>query len=167
MRHGGFFANPRLWVAVAFVVFFVVFGRKLWSVLTAQLDGRSAAIRAELDQAQALRQEAETMLRHAQAERDATLQDAKLLLESARNEAQRVTAQAHADAAASGQRRERMAHERIAAAEKAAVTEVRLAAAEVATRAAERIIGSGLDPDTDLALVDHAIAGLPAALRAA
>ncbi len=51
--------------------------------------------------------------------------------------------------------------DRIAAAEKAAVTEVRLAAAEVATRAAERVIGTGLEPELDAPLVDHAIAGLP------
>lgn len=167
MENGGFFANPRSWVAVAFVLFFVVFGRKLWTALTAQLDGRSAAIRAELDQALALRREAEAMLNAAQAERDAALKDARLLIENSKAEALRLTAQAHADAEASGKRRERMAHDRIAAAEKAAVTEVRMAAADVATRAAERIIGSGLDPDTDMALVDHAIAGLPAALRAA
>ena len=42
MHHyeGGFFANPANWVLIAFVLFFVLFGRKLWSVLAAMLDDR-------------------------------------------------------------------------------------------------------------------------------
>jgi F-type H+-transporting ATPase subunit b len=60
-----------------------------------------------------------------------------------------------------------MAHDRIAAAEKAAVTEVRLAAAEVAGVASEQIIRTTLTGTEADALVDHAIAQLPAALRAA
>jgi F-type H+-transporting ATPase subunit b len=71
-----------------------------------------------------------------------------------------------AEAEAAGKRRERLALERIAAAEKAVVTEVRHTAADVATRAAERVIAQGLG-EGDTALVDQAIADLPRALRAA
>jgi F-type H+-transporting ATPase subunit b len=57
-----------------------------------------------------------------------------------------------------------MAMDRIAAAEKAAVDEVRLAAVEVATNAARQVIAEGLAPETDQKLVDQAIAQLPSAL---
>jgi F-type H+-transporting ATPase subunit b len=63
-------------------------------------------------------------------------------------------------------RREKLAMDRIAAAEKAALTEVRQTAADVATRAAEQVLAQGLG-DTDQVLIDHAIADLPRALRAA
>ena len=159
-----FFAEPRSWVAVAFVLFFAIFGAKLWKALTGMLDGHAAAIRAELEEASRLRTEAEAMLKDAQARREAALTDARSMLEAARAEAGRVAEQAHVDAAAAGRRREQMAMERISAAEKAAVTEVRLAAADIATRAAQDVIAATLSAEGDVALIDRAIATLPAAL---
>jgi F-type H+-transporting ATPase subunit b len=159
--------NPEFWVLVAFVIFFVLFGGKLWSAATGMLDGRAATIRAELDEAARLRAEAEHMLRDAQAAREAAMLEARQVLERSRAEAARVTAEAQAEAAAAAKRRERMALDRIAAAEKAVIVEVRQMAAELATQAARDIIGAHLSTEADAALVDDAIAGLPRALRAA
>ncbi len=72
--------EPRFWVAVAFVIFFVLFGRKLWTVIAGLLDARIARIRAELDEAQKLRREAEAMLVDARKRREDALKDAKSLL---------------------------------------------------------------------------------------
>ena len=55
-----FFAEPRNWVAIAFFLFFILFGRKLWSALAQMLDERGAKVRADLEEAARLRQEAET-----------------------------------------------------------------------------------------------------------
>ncbi len=162
--HESLFSNPRTWVAIAFVLFVVLFGARLWKALTAILDGRAAAIRAELDEVARLRQEAEAMLRTATAERDAAAGEAAALLAGAQAEAARVTEQARTDAQAAGARRERLAMDRISAAEKAAVAEVRAAAIDVATRAAQMVIARDLTPDADAALVDRAIAGLPQAM---
>ena len=85
------------------------------------------------------------------------------MLESARSEAQRMGEAARAEAAGSAARRERMALDRIDAAEKAAVSDVRHAAAELAGRAAERIL-TEFPAEADAALIDRAIQGLPAAL---
>jgi F-type H+-transporting ATPase subunit b len=60
-----------------------------------------------------------------------------------------------------------MAMDRIAAAEASALTEVRNAAAEVATAAARSVIAERFDATADAALVDRAIGDLPRALRAA
>ena len=155
----GFFAEPRNWVIIAFVLFFAIFGRKLWSALAAMLDDRAAKVRAELDEAARLRQEAEAMLHDAEA-----LREAQTVGEGAKTEAGRVAAAAAAEAEASARRREQMALDRIAAAEKAAVDEVRLTAAEVATAAARQVIAEGLSADADARLIDHAIAQLPSAL---
>ena len=57
-----------------------------------------------------------------------------------------------------------MAVDRIAAAEKAAVDEIRTMAAEIATAAAREVLAEGLTPDADARLVDNAISQLPAAL---
>jgi F-type H+-transporting ATPase subunit b len=159
-----FFAEPRSWVAVAFVIFFVLFGSKIWQALAGLLDKHSAAVRAELDEASRLRQEAEAMLAEARTRREAALTEARAMIESAHAEAGRVAEQARVDAEASGRRREQMAMERIAAAEKAAVTDVRLAAADIAARAAHEVIAATLSAETDTPIIDRAIAGLPAAL---
>jgi F-type H+-transporting ATPase subunit b len=167
MHHdAGFFGNPLNWVLISFVIFFVLFGRKIWAALAGMLDERAVRVRAELEEAARLRSEAEAMLRDAESRRAQALADAKALIEGAQAEASRVAAQATAEAEASARRREQMALDRIAAAEKAAVDEVRLTAAEVATTAARHVIAEGLTPDTGSALIDQAIVNLPTALAA-
>jgi F-type H+-transporting ATPase subunit b len=167
MHEETFWGNPRTWVAVAFVIFFVLFGRKIWAALATMLDARSNAIRTELAEAARLRSEAEAMLREAEAQRAQALVDAAAMLEGARHEAERLAAAAAVDAEAANKRFQRMAIERIAGAEKAAIEEVRHAAVDVATAAARQVLAEGLPAETSAALIDHAISGLPAALRAA
>ena len=100
----------------------------------------------------------------AQSRREAALTDARAMLTAAHAEAARVAEQARTDAEAAGRRREQLAMDRIAAAEKAAVTDVRLAAADIAARAAQEVIAATLSAEGDAPLIDRAIAGLPAAL---
>jgi F-type H+-transporting ATPase subunit b len=57
-----------------------------------------------------------------------------------------------------------MAMDRIAAAEKAAIDEVRIAAANVAAAAAESVLRENLTVEAGSAIVDRAIAQLPAAM---
>jgi F-type H+-transporting ATPase subunit b len=167
MEHeAGLFADPKHWVVLAFILFFVLFGGRLWGALAGILDARGATVKAELEEASRLRREAEAMLRDAEEQRAAALADATKLIEGARHEAARLAAEAAAEAEASAKRREQMAMDRIAAAEKAAVDEVRLAAADIATVAARQVIAEGLTLDAASQLVDQAIAQLPGALAA-
>jgi F-type H+-transporting ATPase subunit b len=164
MHEESFFGDPRIWVVIAFVLFFILFGKKLWGVLAGMLDARAVAVKAELEEASRLRREAEAMLRDAEKQHADALTDAKALIEGARAEAGRLTAATAAEAEASAKRREQMAIDRIAAAEKAAVDDVRLAAADVATTAARQVLAEGLTADADSGLIDQAISQLPAAL---
>ncbi|MGH7078857.1 MAG: F0F1 ATP synthase subunit B [Acetobacteraceae bacterium] len=152
------------WVVVAFIIFFVLFGKRLWTVMAAALDARAVSIRAEIAEAGRLREEAETMLRDAETRRSAALAEAKALLERVKEEAAGIAQGAAAEAEKAGERRERMARDRIQAAEKAAVAAVRIAAVDVATAAAAEVIREELDSTADAALVNRAIAGLPMAL---
>jgi F-type H+-transporting ATPase subunit b len=158
------FVQPVFWVVVAFLVFFAIFGRRLWNVVAGMLDARATVIRAEIDEATRLRREAEAMLKDAEARRSEALAEAKALLEGAKAEAERVAAAAAAAAEEAARRRERMAIDRIGAAEKAAIAEVRIAAAEVASNAAAEVLRRDLDAASDAVLVNRAIAALPAAL---
>jgi F-type H+-transporting ATPase subunit b len=157
--------NPEFWVLVAFVIFFALFGGRIWRPLVAMLDDRAAGIQAELAQAARLRQDAEIMLREAQDARQAALGEAREILDRSRAEAIRVAEAMHAEAEAQARRRERSALDRIAAAEKAAMTEIRQIAAEVAVAAASAVIADTLTAEDDAALIDRAIAELPHLLR--
>jgi F-type H+-transporting ATPase subunit b len=164
MHEESLFANPRSWVGVAFVIFVVVFGGRLWKALAGMLDKRTDAVRAELDEAKRLRLEAEAMLNDAKQRRGQALTEAQALLDGAKAEAERLSRAAAMDAEAGARRREKMAMDRIAAAEKAAVDEIRFAAAEIASAAAEKVIRENLSADADAGLVDHAIGSLAGAL---
>lgn len=153
------------WVTVAVLIFLFFFGRKIVAAINQMLDQRSAAIQHELDEAARLRAEAEKMLKDAEARREEALAQAKEMLAMAGREAERLSADLLAEAQALARRREQMAQERIAAAESAAVSEVRDAAATLASRAAEHLLKETFDEVRDHALIDQAISGLPAALR--
>ena len=159
--------NPEVWVLVAFLIFFGVFGGKIWGAFMAILDSRALAIKVALDEAARLRAEAEQMLREAHAAREAALDEVRDVLAHGRAEAERLAREAEAESEASTKRRERMALDRIAAAEKAALTDVRQTAADVAAEATRAVISATLSAEGDAQIVDHAIASLPKALRAA
>src|ERR1700761_4948395 len=116
-HHESFFAEPRNWVVLAFILFFLLFGRILWRALSGMLDNRAVMVKAELEEAARLRREAEAMLQEAEKQRMAALAEAKALIEGAQAEATRVAAATTAEAEASAQRREQMAMDRIAAAQ--------------------------------------------------
>ena len=167
MHHdAGFFANPVNWVMISFFLFFILAGGKIWGALSGMLDARTAQVKSELEEAARLRREAEAMLREAEKRRADAISEAKGLIDGAHAEAARVAGQAALEAEAAARRREQMAVDRIAAAEKAAVDEVRITAAEVATAAARQVISEGLTAEAGAALIDQAIARLPGALAA-
>ncbi|HEY8288388.1 MAG TPA: ATP synthase F0 subunit B, partial [Acetobacteraceae bacterium] len=83
MHEESFFAEPRNWVTIAFVLFFVLFGRKLWAALAGMLDARTEKVKAELEEAARLRREAEAMLRDAEQQRANALSEAKAMIEGA------------------------------------------------------------------------------------
>ncbi|MGC8468388.1 MAG: F0F1 ATP synthase subunit B [Acetobacteraceae bacterium] len=159
----GFLGMGVFWVTVAVVIFALAFGKKLWNALVAMLDGRAAAVRAELDEARRLKEEAMAMLADAKTRREAALADARQLLDSARAEAARVAEAAALEAQASSARREKMVLDRIAAAEKAAIRDVQIAAVDLAARASQEVLTRGFYADHDATLIDRAIASLPAA----
>ena len=166
-HYDAFYLDPKFWVAVSFILFALLAGRTAWATVTRMLDGRTARIRSELDEATRLRAEAEKMMAQARADREAAAGEAQAMIARAQAEAQRLSQAAAAEAEASAKRRERMAMDRIAAAEAGAVNEVRAAAAAIAAAAARDVIAQHHTQEADAKLVDAAIKGIPGALRAA
>lgn len=129
------------WVGVAFFIFIGIlayFG--VPKAIVAALDARGEKVAQELAEARRLRVEAEKLLAEYEAKRKAAETEAAEIIASANEEAKRLAAEAEAKLNDFVTRRTKSAEDKIALAESQAEAEVRAAAAEAATRAAEVII---------------------------
>ncbi len=142
----------------------VVIGIMLWQrvpkLIAGMLDAKIATIREQLDEAARLRVEAERLLAEAQARDKASAGDAAAIVAHAEAEARVLLAKAEADATDLLARRSKMAEDKIGAAERQAIADVRGRAADAAVHAAATIIAQRHGADADRSLVDRAIAGL-------
>jgi F-type H+-transporting ATPase subunit b len=139
------------------VVIALLIWKRVPRLIGRALDTKIEGIRSQLDEATRLRAEAEGLKAEYTAKAAAAAQEAEAMLAGARAEADGIVAKAQADASALIERRGRMAEEKIAAAERAAVAEVRTRAATAATAAAASLIAQRYDALADRALVSRTI----------
>ena len=150
--------TPPWFIALAMVaVIAIMIWKRVPSAIGRSLDEKIALIRSQLDEAEALRKEAEALKTEYQAKSAQADQEAAALVERARHEAEAIVAKAEKDAEALIERRQRMAEDKIAAEELAAVNQLRATAADAASRAAAKLIAERHDAKADSALVDSAI----------
>lgn len=153
--------NATAWVSLAMLaVIAIMLWKKVPSAIGGALDRKIATIRQQLDEAAALRAEAEALKAEYVAKSKAAAKEAKDILAHAEEEAAAILDKAEADAAALVERRTRMAKDKIAAAERAAIDEVRAKAATAAAAAAAALIAEGHDAKADKPIVDATISGL-------
>ena len=139
------FTQPETWVAIAFVILMAVF---VWlgvhrTVLTA-LDHRAQRIKAELDDAKRLKDEAAKLLADYQARRASAEREAQEIITNARAEAERIAAEAKTRMEDFVVRRTKTAENKIAMAEAQALADVRAAAAEAAITAASTVLSQSV-----------------------
>jgi F-type H+-transporting ATPase subunit b len=137
--------EPETWVAVAFIILMGVF---VWlgvhrTVLTA-LDHRAERIKAELDDASRLKDEAAKVLAEYKAKRASAEREAADIIASANAEAERIASEAKAKMEDFVARRTKTAESKIALAEAQAVADVRAAAADAAVQAASTILSQSV-----------------------
>ena len=133
--------EPETWVAVAFIILMGVFA---WlgvhrTVLTA-LDHRAERIKAELDDARKLKDEAAKVLAEYKARRATAEREAADIVANAKAEAERIAADAKTKMEDFVARRTKTAESKIAMAEAQALADVRAAAADAAVQAASTIL---------------------------
>lgn len=157
-----FYTTREFWVAVAFVIFVVGVFRPIRKALTAALDARAARIKAEIEEATKLREEAKALLASYQRKQRDAVKEAADLVSRAKSEAEAARRKAAQELAATLGRREQMAMDRIAQAESQALQQVRNAAVDVAAAAAKRLMTEHIDGRKAETLIDQALAELPA-----
>jgi F-type H+-transporting ATPase subunit b len=153
---------PFQWVSISMAVLLLIafFGAKVHKTIAGGLDSRIAAIKTALDEAKALRAEAEALRAEYAAKIAGAEADAEAMLVGARREADAIVSKAEADTTAMIARREQMARDKIGAAERQAVAELRATAANAAAAAATGLIVERHDAAADSVLADRAIAAL-------
>lgn len=153
--------DPTFWVSLSMLVLILIMvWKKVPGIITGGLDNKIAAIREQLDEAKKLRAEAEALRNEYAAKIANAEKDAEAMLAGAQKEADAILTKAEADSEAMVERRKKMAEDKIAAAERDAVDDVRRRAAHAATAAARALIADKHDAEADSKLADKVIAGL-------
>src|SRR5579863_1424037 len=117
------FRQAEFSVAIAFLIAFAFLAWKAAPIITRMLDSRAAKIKADLDEAARLRDEAQRTLAEFQRRQRDALKEAEQIVAQAKVEAERTAQRAERDLALSLERRQQQAVEKIALAEAKAVQE--------------------------------------------
>jgi F-type H+-transporting ATPase subunit b len=158
--------DAEFWIAVGLVVLFgILIYAKVPAMALKALDDRGAKIRAELDEALRLRQEAQELLAQITVQREAAEKTAGEIVANAEADAARLRAEAELRLADQIERRRAMAERQIANAEAKAAQDVKAAAAEAAAALAEAVMAERLKGLSSDPLVDRAVDELAQRLR--
>jgi len=150
------------WVYVGLTIFILIaiFVAKAPKKVLETLDARIAETVRELNEAKALRAEAEALLADAKARQAQSKKDAAAIIAQAKEEAEEMVHELEVSTAELIARRQKMAEDKIAAAERMAIADLRAQAAKAATVAAANLIGEVHDAKADKGLVDDTIGKL-------
>ena len=153
-----FLKDPETWVGLGFLI---VVGILLWvrvpRMVGGLLDARAAGIKAELDEARRLREEAQAALASFQQRAAGAEREAEAIVTEARAEAERFAADARAALSQQIARRAKQAQDKIAQAEATAMAEIRSLAADAAAAAAEKLIAARMTESRAATLISDSI----------
>ncbi len=130
-----------LWATIALFIFFgIIAYLKVPGMITRALDARAAKISHDLDEARRLREEAQALLAEFQQKRKEAEKEAADIVTAAKHEAEILLGEAHKKTEEYVTRRTAMAEQKIAQAEREAVSEVRSSAVDIAIEAARKLL---------------------------
>ena len=159
-------ADPVFWVMIAFIGFvalLIYYG--VPRAVGKALDDRATAIRADLDEARRLRDEAHALLADYQRRSREAEDETKTILEQAKREGEALAAETRKNLQESVERRTKLAEEKIERAEAQALSDVHTAAVESAIAVAEKILKSRVAGATADTLIENGIRDLDGKLN--
>ena len=149
--------NEIIWGFLSFMVLFVLMAKFAFPAVTKAMQARTNRIRKELDDAERLKSEANTILDQYKAQLQDAKNEANRIIEEARQTADQLRRDLMSRAEAEvAELRQRNADD-INAAKERTLADLRTQVAEIAIAAAERVVERNLDRDTNAALVDNFI----------
>jgi len=160
------FLEPETWVAIAFVILMVLFAYLgIHRTVLKALDHRGERIKAELDDARRLKEEAAKLLAEYKARGASAEREAQDIIAAAKAEAERIAAEAKTKMEDFVARRTKTAESKIALAEAQALADVRAAAADAAVTAASTILSQSVKGEVADELLAKGIAEVRAKLN--
>ena len=146
-----------IWLLIALAILVAAVWKPVSRAILGALDGHAGKVRAELDEAKRLREEAQSLLAEHKRQFAAGQDHARTISQHARREAERQAERHRTELEASLARRTEQALGRIAQEEARAVQDVRDQAAALAIRATRRLLADQVDRKHAQVLVDRAI----------
>ncbi|MEQ8441505.1 MAG: F0F1 ATP synthase subunit B [Alphaproteobacteria bacterium] len=157
--------DTNTWVIVSFVLFFLLVIWKGRPAITGAIDARIDRIRAEIAQAEQLKEEATAKLAELKrAQREATDQ-ASAIVDNAKSESKNLKKELDARFKDAMARREQQAMDKIAQAEANAMAEVRGLAVDMAIAATTQVLKDRMGGADGDKAIDDAIASIPGRLH--
>lgn len=149
--------SPEFWLLTALVILIAFAWKPLSRTILGALDGHAARVRAELDEAKRLREQAQTLLAEHQRKLAQGEEQAEAIIAHAEAEARRQIKRHQEELEANLKRRREAAEARIAQEETRAIQALRAHAASLAIRTAEQLLREQMDDEQRRALVDRAL----------
>ena len=155
-----FYDSPGFWVAVAFIIFVLIFARPIWRFSVKSLDKKINEIETSIEEATKLREEAQDLLASYKRKLASAEKEAEGVISQAREEALALKAQMTSDLETSLNRREKLALDRISQAENDATSEVKTMITDVALAATRQLLIENIDNTKADELINTSIADL-------
>jgi F-type H+-transporting ATPase subunit b len=152
--------NTNFWVAISFVLFILLAVKAGGKKITGALDSKIASIKAEIETAEKLRAETQSLLADIeQKQRDAQA-EASRIVEAAKASARQIQLSAESDLDEAMARREAQLMDRLKRVEEKAMADIQNHAAELALQATREIVIKSMDNKTGSGLIDQAVASV-------
>ncbi|WP_322894014.1 MULTISPECIES: F0F1 ATP synthase subunit B [unclassified Yoonia] len=150
--------NTDFVVSIAFVIFIgILLYYKVPALIAGLLDKRAITIRSELDEAKALREEAQALLASYERKQKDVQAQADRIVASAKQEANAAASAAKEEIAKSITRRLAAAEDQIASAQSDAIKEIRDQAVTIAVSVAKEVMANQMDAAAANKLIDQSI----------
>ncbi len=152
------------WVLIAFILFFVLIGKKLWTVLTYNLDQRKKMIENELNEAKKLREEAQSELNISLKKQKEINKQVLDIINDAKSTAKQIKANAIEKSDTIIKRKEQQAKQKINNAQIDAINNIKNISAELSIKSAKIYIQNELDNKSQKSLYSNSKEELKAKL---
>jgi F-type H+-transporting ATPase subunit b len=160
-----FYLDSKFWVLVPLVLFLALIAYKgAFKAMGKSLDDRADKIKAELDEARRLREEAQQLLASYHRKQKEAEEQAEEIVKQARSDAENMAVQARKDLTERLERRAAQAEAKIANAEAQAMSEVKAKAADLAMDTAETLLRTKMTAAEKSKLIKDGISQMGATL---
>lgn len=153
-------SDPKFWVAISFLLMVALGYKKIITLIARALDDRSAKIKAELEHARSLREQAEAVLADYKKKQAEYLKEAEAMLAKAHDGAAALSRQAEKDLKEALDARMKQALEKISREEAQAIQEVRNHVVDIALASARTMIATHIGKLTHEDLIKLALADI-------